>query len=144
MTTVQTASFTNRETVTTGTTTSTGTALETQLQTQTYTATSTNPADDYRGAEYAVFLGTQSQVTGNINTPGITGAADDSAGVALYEVELANVSEVEVEVEVEIEVEAEAIYGTEQIANTVDVQEEVTSTSVVTATSTTPNPTGGS
>ena len=141
MTTVQTASFTNKETVTTGTTTSTGTALETNLVTNTYTATSTNPADDYRGAEFAIFLGTQSQVTGEINTPGITGAALDSAGDALYSVQIAELNSETTEVEVEIEVEAEAIYGTEQVATMVDVQEEVTSTSVVTSTSTTPNPT---
>ena len=62
----------------------------------------------------------------------------------MYQVEIAvpggNVETVEVEIE--IDVEAEVVYGTEQVATMVDIQEEITSTSIVTSTGTTPNPTG--
>jgi hypothetical protein len=118
--------------------TTTGTALQTNVVTEVYTVTSTNPADDYRGAAFAVLVGTQSQVDGSIVTPGSTGANAAAAGVPLYEVSKQRQVNQDTVVEVDVEYEIDTV-TVEEVTVPVDVIEETTYTVGVPGTSTVPD-----
>jgi hypothetical protein len=117
--------------------TTTGTALQSNVVSQVYTATTTNPADDYRGESFAVFVGTQTS-DGTLITPGETGDGETAAGVGIYEVQLVRQVTEDSVVEVDVEFEIDTV-TVEEVTVPINVIEESTITVGVPGTSTVPD-----